>query len=439
MARRFLRRILRLERLEQRELLSGATTGTTADQQYMLELMNEARTNPQAAAVRSTTNLDPDILDTLNYYSIDLNQAKSEIGGSAPQQPLAWNDQLAQAAQYQSQDQANTGVQSHTSSNGMDMNARLDMFGYKNRINAGEDAYAYSTSVDEAMKAFMLDWGVPDKGHRRNILQPGVSGDNSYADVGVGIVKTDKIGIGPQVVTVDFGRQSNTQPELLGVVYNDSNGDRFYEPGEGQGGVTIDATNLATGQTTSVQDWSSGGYQIPLVPGSYNVTAREGSQVIRSQSVNISNQNVKLDFITSDPWAGTQTPPAAPPAPPASPPPAPNVVNQPTWTTAASLFQNQPTPTSQPATPSTPAAPTPATVNNPPSNPNPTPPVTTNSTPAPPQTPPATPPQVEPQTVASTPPSQPVTPPSPPAGSAVTFDYASDLSWSSWQATSNGS
>ena len=66
MTRPKFRRSLRFENLETRQLMSAG--GPTAQEQYMLELINQARTNPQAAADRVTSNLTPDVVATLNYY-----------------------------------------------------------------------------------------------------------------------------------------------------------------------------------------------------------------------------------------------------------------------------------------------------------------------------------------------------------------------------------
>src|SRR5262245_48908570 len=96
------RRALRFQDLETRQLMSAG--GTTAQEQYMIELINQARTNPQAAADRVSSNLAPDISATLSYYKVDLNATKQAIATSAPKPPLAWNDALAEAAQAHSQD-----------------------------------------------------------------------------------------------------------------------------------------------------------------------------------------------------------------------------------------------------------------------------------------------------------------------------------------------
>ena len=116
MTRPKFRRSLRFENLETRQLMSAG--GPTAQEQYMLELINQARTNPQAAAQQVTSNLTPDVVATLNYYGTDVNAAKQAIATASPKPPLAWNADLAAAAQGHSQDMANTQVQSHTGSDG---------------------------------------------------------------------------------------------------------------------------------------------------------------------------------------------------------------------------------------------------------------------------------------------------------------------------------
>lgn len=306
------RRTLRLEALENRSLLTAAG-GPSAQAQYMLELINLARTNPAAVAERVTSNLDANVAATLQHYNVDLNAVKQEIASSPARPPLAWNAQLTDSATAHSQDQANTGKQSHTGSDGSSTEQRLERVGYDNRVSDGEDAYAYSTSVDQAMQAFLIDWGVSDHGHRNNLLQSNVPDDELYRDVGIGIVQTNRPNFGPYVVTQDFGNQQNQKAQLVGAAFNDPNNANFYTPGQGRGDVTIDVRNKATGHTQSVDTWASGGYEISLDPGDYTVTARVGDQVVRSQDVTVGTDNVEVDFNLSRPWQGTVVNPSQPP------------------------------------------------------------------------------------------------------------------------------
>ena len=178
---------------------------------------------------------------------------------------------------------ATNQFQSHTGSDGSTPDQRMQQAGYTNASSTGENAFAYATSVDEAMQAFLIDWGVSDDGHRRNILQPGVSANDAYQSVGIGIATTPANSkVGPMVITQDFGSQPSQQAQLVGVAYYDNQQTGMYEIGEGQGGVQINATNLATGQTTSTQTWSSGGYQIALSPGQYQITASFNGTVFQT-------------------------------------------------------------------------------------------------------------------------------------------------------------
>jgi uncharacterized protein YkwD len=297
------RRTLRLEALENRSLLTAAA-GPSSEALYMLTLINQARTKPAAFAERVTSNLDANEEATLQHYNVDLSAVKSEIASSPPMSPLAWNDQLARSATNQSQDQANTGMQSHISSDGSTTEQRLDRVGYTNRVSDGENAYAYSQSVDQAMAAFGVDWGVPNHGHRNNLLK------NDYRDVGIGIVQDNRPNFGPYVVTQDFGSQQNEKAKLIGVAFNDPKSINFFTPGLGRDDVTIDVTNKATGQTQSVDTNAAGYYAVTLDPGTYTVTARVGDQIVRSQDVTIGAQNVEVDFNLSQPWKGTVVKPS---------------------------------------------------------------------------------------------------------------------------------
>jgi hypothetical protein len=305
MTRPSFRRSLRFENLESRQLMSGGIAAPTAQEQYMLELINQARMNPQAAAVSVTSNLTPDVSATVAYYGVNLNATEQAIASAPAKPPLAWNPDLAAAAQAHSQDMATNQFQSHTGSDGSTPDQRMQQAGYTNASSTGENAFAYATSIDEAMQAFLIDWGVSDAGHRRNILQPDVSSSDAYQSVGIGIASTtNNSTVGPLVITQDFGSQPNQPAELVGVAYYDNQNTGMYEIGEGQGGVKIDATNLGTGQTTSTQTWSTGGYQIALCPGQYQITASVNGTVFQTLPVTIGTQNVEQDFVLSNNWDG---------------------------------------------------------------------------------------------------------------------------------------
>ncbi len=76
MARFKFRRSLRFDNLEGRQMLSSAAGGgPSADQQYLLQLINEARTNPAAAAAQISNEITPQVAATLQYYNVNLQTA----------------------------------------------------------------------------------------------------------------------------------------------------------------------------------------------------------------------------------------------------------------------------------------------------------------------------------------------------------------------------
>ena len=204
---------------------------------------------------------------------------------------------------------ATNQFQSHTGSDGSSPTQRIQSAGYTNANTVGENAYSYAASVTDAMEAFLLDWGVSDDGHRANIQQMGVSAEDAYRDVGIGLVTTGSgSSVGPMVVTQDFASQTNEQAQVVGVAFNDTQGTGFYAAGEGVGNVQVTAVNTQTGQVSSTQTWASGGYELALNPGQYQLIASVNNQVIASRTISISNVNVEQDFIMSQ-CTGGRLPP----------------------------------------------------------------------------------------------------------------------------------
>lgn len=304
MAKRSSRTRFAVESLESRQVLSAAPT---AELQYALELVNLTRTNPGAAAERLTANLSSVTRETLSFYNVDLAREKRDIASAKPRQPLAWSETLAAAAEKHSRDMAERGFQSHTGSDGSSPEDRTRAAGYADAIRQAENAYAYADSVDQAMQAFTIDWGVADKGHRRNLLEQSTRLDDTFKEIGIGMATSRKLG-GTKVMTQKLGVRKDAPAQLLGVAYTDRDRDNFYSIGEGQGGVTVELTG-PNGQTQRVETSPAGGYQIALTPGRYRVRAFQGDREIQSREVTINKQNLKLDFLLSEaPAQVVQTP-----------------------------------------------------------------------------------------------------------------------------------
>src|SRR5207248_8104602 len=106
---------------------------------------------------------------------------------------------------------------------------------------------------------------LPGAGHRANLMNPG------FREVGSGLAA--QAGTGALYLTEDYGARAGGA-FLMGVVYQDQDGNGSYGIGEGMGGVTVTASGPAG--TFGTATWDAGGYQLQLPPGAYTVTFAGG-------------------------------------------------------------------------------------------------------------------------------------------------------------------
>ena len=184
--------------------------GPSNQAQYMVEVMNLVRTSPAEGAEWVEEHVDSGTRSNLEFYKVNLDEVKRTIASAKPKQPLAWNNRLAAAAQGHSDDMARNNFQSHQGSDGSNVEQRMDRQGYTDRASSAENAFAYARDVDNALQAFLVDWGVTDAGHRRNIQQNDASDDTSYAEVGIGIAGGKGLGGGSP------GRHPELRPPARG-------------------------------------------------------------------------------------------------------------------------------------------------------------------------------------------------------------------------------
>lgn len=265
----------------------------TGEEQYYLELLNRARANPAAEGDRLASTTDPNVINSLKYYSVNLAMMQSEFKALAAQPPLAMNANLMKAARVHASDMFNKQFQGHTGSNDSTMSDRITGSGYAWKT-IGENVYSYADSVWHGHAGFQVDWGGGTggmqgaRGHRANIHSP------NFREVGVGVVNGTNGSVGPQLVTQDFGASTASQAFITGVAYYDADGDGFYDPGEGIGGLTVQAQ----GATQSAVTADSGGYAIPVSISNANRLATFSglSLSFSANAVITSGKNVKVDF-----------------------------------------------------------------------------------------------------------------------------------------------
>jgi uncharacterized protein YkwD len=287
----------------------------TNEQQYMLELINRARANGGAEATRLG-------LSGLQEGPPNINGEAFTIANTA--QPLSWNPLLIICAQNRAKflndsDQFFTGASPHTFG-GTDPEQRINAAGYPMNLgqqysgpttasgffpgpeNVAENesigggpftgAKLIATILSQHNELF-TDQTVPGRGHRMTTML------TYWREIGIGVSAGSDNGQGKtwdSLYTVqNFGRQTNSTPFITGVVYQDTNGNGFYDPGEGIGGIRVNVTGASFFAVTS----SSGGYSVP-VPGngSYTVTFSGGVFPTTQKTANVAGLlNAKVDFV----------------------------------------------------------------------------------------------------------------------------------------------
>jgi uncharacterized protein YkwD len=289
-----------VEGLESRRLL--AAVQPSAVEQYVIELINRARANPQAEA---------------NRFGVALNEglAPGTIT-TTPKQPVAPNPYITDAARKHSQWMILTDTFAHNQPGSapddpITPGDRMLTAGYEFIAPFGwGENIAWSgttgnppepsTTVPQLHQDLFVDEGIVGRGHRINILA------DDWKEIGAGVVSGGFTVTGQQsqvtynavMLTTDFG-YSGQNTYLTGVAYTDQIiDDNFYSVGEGLGNITVTATRNSDGAIFTTKTAPAGGYALALPAGTYQVRATGtglGGTVIYG-NVTISNQNVKRDF-----------------------------------------------------------------------------------------------------------------------------------------------
>ena len=250
----------------------------TNSEQLLLELINDTRLDPLGSANRYITTYTPlvspipDVQNAFNGFGVNGAALLVAFQALTPVRPLAWNDALGTSSDAHSQLMINNNAQQHDFPGEADVGQRMINAGYTNLQTAAENIFAFATSELEAHAAFMVDWGGGADGMQnppghRNALMNG-----NFREVGIGIIPDPLPGVGPLVITEHLANRFNIPAVMiLGVDYNDVNGDRFYGLGEGVAGLSVAA--VGGGATAST---ASGGYTLGLVAGAQTLTFSAG-------------------------------------------------------------------------------------------------------------------------------------------------------------------
>ena len=233
----------------------------SAQEQLALEMINRARANPAAEGQRL---------------------GQSDFANYPARPPLAFNADLLASARGHDADEAANNYFSHTGSDGSSPFDRMFAAGYPDDANVlGENISVGYPSAPASEDGLMIDTGISDLGHRRNLLNFDVTSD-FFREFG-GVYDEASTNY-----TQDFGARGVAF--ITGVAFRDTDGTDFYSEGAGVAGVTVSSTASSYVAVTS----TSGGYALPMdgvfsVSGGVTVTFTNADGMTYSHSLALTN------------------------------------------------------------------------------------------------------------------------------------------------------
>ena len=264
----------------------------TAYEQYLLELINRDRADPEAAAA---------------LYGIGLNDGISDpedtLDGSA-KQPLAFNFLLNDAANFHSQWMIDNNTFAHAGENQDRANDRMKDAGYQfnlgeiwgeNLSKASSSSTTGTLNISASLVRQINEGLFKSSSHRQNTL------DGIFKEVGLATLQGDFNGFDSLLVTENFGT-SSSDIFLTGVAFDDLvEDDSFYSVGEGLANIEVTAVRQSDNLAFTTTTTATGGYNLTLDPGTYAVDFKQNNQTIGStRQVNLVDENIKLDLDTSN-------------------------------------------------------------------------------------------------------------------------------------------
>lgn len=156
-----------LDKLE-REVIHELNKVRTDPKRFAEEYMEELR-----AAFDGKTFTYPGQTPVLSAEGIfPLNECIEVLKKTSPMPLLYPAEGLAKAAFYLADDQKKHGGIGHISRNGMTPQNRIEKYGEWDICSAEDITYG-SFEAQQIVIALLIDDGVPDRGHRKNVLNPG--------------------------------------------------------------------------------------------------------------------------------------------------------------------------------------------------------------------------------------------------------------------------
>jgi uncharacterized protein YkwD len=287
-----------------------ATADLSAEEQLILERLNEVRASPAAFLPHWKAYLKTDT----GKPCVEPESMLDPIATYEPRQPLASNQALTIAARNHARDMIDRGYFDHVSPDGVGPNKRVRDAGYALPVGRGltPRGQAYGAADDannvesihfrgssdakqqwspdawrEAIDSLIVDACVPSRGHRDHLLGTSELGALEL-EVGIGAITGKGSGewASKMSTAIEIAMRADDTRFVTGVVYNDGNGNERYDYGEGAAGIDV------TLEAVSTMTNAGGGYVLPVRRGSKGAVVARGVRI----PVDVGEQNLKIDF-----------------------------------------------------------------------------------------------------------------------------------------------
>lgn len=256
----------------------------TAAEQYAIELVNRARMDPVAEARR---------------YGVGLNAGVTgvyETIVAQPMQVLAPNVFLDASATRHAQWMLDNDIFDHfegtQGSRFYDPTSRMEVAGYSfgtGGWSSGENIALASYDGRTALQMVEMHHGqwMRSAGHRAAML------DDDFREIGYAQVSGVFTGAQSSAGVQNFAMSGNRH-FVTGVVYNDRNGNDFYNIGEGVSGATFRVEGGAIARSAA-----AGGYGVQAADGPVVVQVKaNAAAAVTRVGLDLSDGNVKLDLVS---------------------------------------------------------------------------------------------------------------------------------------------
>jgi uncharacterized protein YkwD len=266
-----------LESLEPRTLLSSGSLSPA--EMEIVWRVNQARSNPAKYA--------------------KLNKMPAAVKSIARQQPLAVNANLGKAAQFRAGEMAKFNYFAHTSAvTGKQPNEIARDNGYAldnsmpNNSNSIESIFGgFPASPQRAVNTLIEDKGVNPPGHRIHLLATNPFFQN-HKEIGAGF-KTNNNATLKNYVSILTGFRDTNHVFLTGVAYNDKNGNKRFDAGEGIRGLSVQVDGVTVTKTGR-----AGGYSVLTTAGAHSVKLLGAKAPTKNAAaVNVGASNIAIDFV----------------------------------------------------------------------------------------------------------------------------------------------